>query len=135
MTASSADTAELPVTGRTVVATVPRMLPAAGPVVDGPCSELHIEPSFLPVDSAESAVASDLDVAPIEPVSPALSESSALSESPGVEVGPTARPACRAELRAQRLQARRVRRRYAALGLSVLGATLGATVIALDMLH
>jgi len=110
MTASSAETAELPVTGPTVVATAP----GVGPVIEQPVAEPCIEPRFGPPVRADAGDPAPVTAAP---------------------AGPTAKPACRAELRARRLQARRVRRRYACLGLSLLAGTLGATVIVLDTLH
>lgn len=44
-------------------------------------------------------------------------------------------PLDRLALRAERQQARRVRRRWALLGLSVMAASLGATVAVLDAVH
>jgi hypothetical protein len=44
-------------------------------------------------------------------------------------------PACRSELRAERLRARRVRRFWVGISFLVMGATLGATVTTLELLH
>ena len=119
MNASSADTAELPATGRSVVSTAPGAVgpPAVGPLAPG----ARIEPRFAPTIRPEAVVVAPGPPAPIP--------------AQRVEPDPPARSACRAELRAQRLQARRLRRRYAMVGLSVLAGTLGATVVVLDMLH
>ncbi len=133
MTASSADTAELPVTGPTVVTTTSRALPAGGPVIEPPVGEPRIEPRFVPAAGPE-APAPPVDP-PVRAVGPEVTSGPGAPSVGRAPTAPSARPACRAELRAQRLQARRVRRRYAFLGLSLLAGTLGATVLVLDTLH
>jgi len=116
MTSLSADTAELP-----------RVRRSAGPVaVAGPPAAGAPAPTPVAVPAA---------VAP-----PAPGTVRARGDRPGwvhapfqpavVDAGPG-----RAERRRQRLQARRLRRRYAALGVVVLGGMLAATVIVLNVIH
>ena len=76
MTASSADTAEIPVAGRTAFVTAPREAPPAGPVIDEATAGPRIEPQFLPplgglrpVGTGPSAFAPGLDVTSVEPPS------------------------------------------------------------------
>jgi hypothetical protein len=65
----------------------------------------------------------------VAPPTPALSERALVAP-------PAVHPACgRAALRAERQLARRERRRWALLGLSIPAATLAATVAILSMAH
>jgi hypothetical protein len=112
MTASSADTAELPRVRRRapiVRSDAPLLAPPRPP-------QLAPEPGDLvvPEDRAIGAV----------------------PDARSVEASPVEAPAAgRAALRAERLAARRVRRRWAVLGLSLMAGTLGATIVVLDVLH
>ncbi|MGP8058259.1 MAG: hypothetical protein ACLP9C_01305 [Acidimicrobiales bacterium] len=148
MTASSADTAEIPVAGRTAFVTAPREAPPAGPVIDEATAGPRIEPQFLPplgglrpVGTGPSAFAPGLDVTSVEPPSSVADDpktdpvTQAAPVHPSALAAPATKQACRAELQAQRIQARRLRRRYAVFGLSVVAGTLGATVVVLDTLH
>ena len=122
MTISSADTAELPQV-RPTGGSAPVIEPRAAEHLGGPVlarTPLLEPPLAAPPLAVRRASA------------PGIVESAVINAPCA---GP-ARPAQgRAEIRAERQHARRQRRLYAALGLSVLAGTLGATVIVLDVLH
>jgi hypothetical protein len=120
MTMSSAPTAELPIVEPPIVEPL-----VDGPLVDGPA----LPASEVALGSATLVAALTPEVVAGEPAATA-SRPRAADSPDAVEVVP-----CRADLRAERRQARRRRRIHAAAGLAVLVCTLGATVAVLDVLH
>jgi hypothetical protein len=101
MTASSADTAELPRVRRSppIVRSDARLLAPPPPPLLAPTPEWT-------------------------PVAPVAAPPAVDRPAPG-----------RATRRAERLAARRLRRRWALLGLAVMAGTLAATIVVLDVLH
>jgi hypothetical protein len=101
MTASSADTAELPRVRR------------SPPIVRSDAPLLAPPPLTAPPLEAPPA-----------PATFAEPDAAVAAPTPG-----------RAALRAERQAARRVRRRWALLGISAMAGTLAATIVVLDVLH
>jgi hypothetical protein len=116
MTASRADTAELP--------RVPTTRDALAVDVPSGLTSSGTHPgSFLP------------SVPLVEPAPTAALTASSLTVPSRAVLSPTAPGPGRAALRAERRALRRQRRLDAALGLLVLAVTLGATVTVLEVVH
>ena len=91
----------------------------------------------LSADTAEVPAVVPLRVLSPVPRHPAASASPGPAVPHGtVATGPSARrPVRRSEVVAERQALRRSRRRWGLAGLAVLGSTLGATVVVLDVFH